>query len=138
MMIIIIRPTALSGTLPLQANVASDLYPGHPPSNFYNPVSFRFSLPSQSILISVGHVLVDLQVLYTMSEDSRRQCLILLCSVSLAADRCVFLRVIAEVSVQLHFLKACNSNFYGVELLVSRPNTNMEGQNINFFRGQHP
>ena len=46
---------------PPEANVASDLYPGHPPANFYNPVSLRLSLPRQSILISVGHVLVDLQ-----------------------------------------------------------------------------
>jgi hypothetical protein len=64
---IIIGTTALSGPWPPQANVASDLYPWQPPASFYNPVSSRLPLPRQSILISVGHVLVDLQVLSTMS-----------------------------------------------------------------------
>jgi len=32
---IIIRSTAQGGSWPPQANVASDLYPGHPPANFY-------------------------------------------------------------------------------------------------------
>ena len=59
--VVIIGPSALGWPWPPQANVASDLYPGHPPANFYNPVSFRLPLPRQSILISVGHVLVDLQ-----------------------------------------------------------------------------
>ena len=31
--------TALCGPWPSQANVASDLYPGHPPFNFFNQVS---------------------------------------------------------------------------------------------------
>jgi len=94
MIIIIIRTKVLSGPLPFEANVAIDLYPGHPSTNFQNPVSLRLPLPIQSILISVGQVLVDLQVLYTMSELSR----------SLSADFCVLLLVIAEVSLQLHFL----------------------------------
>jgi hypothetical protein len=33
--------TAMSGPWPPQTNVASDLYPGHPPANFYNSVSLR-------------------------------------------------------------------------------------------------
>jgi hypothetical protein len=64
--IIIIGPSALGWPWFPQANVASDLYPGHPPANFYNPVSFRLPLPRQSILISVGHVLIDLQGLSTI------------------------------------------------------------------------
>jgi len=65
--IIIVGSTALGGSEPSQANIASDLYPGHPPANFYNPVSLRLPPPLQSILISVGHVLVDLQNLSTIS-----------------------------------------------------------------------
>jgi hypothetical protein len=34
--IIIIESTALGRPWPPQANVASDLYPRHPPANFYN------------------------------------------------------------------------------------------------------
>jgi hypothetical protein len=64
--IIIIGSTALGGPWPPQADVASDLYPGHPPANFYNPVFLRLPVPRQSILISVGHVLVD-QGLSTIS-----------------------------------------------------------------------
>jgi hypothetical protein len=45
------------------SNVASDHYHGHPPANFYNPVSLRLHLPSESILVSVGHVLDDLHLL---------------------------------------------------------------------------
>jgi len=45
--IIIIGSTALGGPWPPQANVASDLYPGHPPTNFYNPVSLRLPLHRQ-------------------------------------------------------------------------------------------
>jgi len=51
---------------PPQANVAKDLYPGQSPAHFYNPVSSRLPLPCQTILISVGHVLIDLQVLSTV------------------------------------------------------------------------
>jgi hypothetical protein len=47
--IIIIGCTALGGPWPLQANVASDLYPGHPPANFYNPLSLCLLLSHQSI-----------------------------------------------------------------------------------------
>ena len=65
--IIIIGSTALGVPWPPQANVASALYPGHPPANFYNPVSLRLPLPRQSILISVGRILVDLQGLFTIS-----------------------------------------------------------------------
>jgi hypothetical protein len=63
--IIIIGSTALGRPWPPQANVASVLYPGHPPANIYNPVSFCLPPPRQSILISVGHVLGDLQGLST-------------------------------------------------------------------------
>jgi hypothetical protein len=65
--IIIIGSTALGGPWPPQAKVAGALYPGLPPSNFYNPVSLRLPPSRQSILISVGHVLVDLQGLSTVS-----------------------------------------------------------------------
>ena len=64
--IITIGRTALCGPWPPQVNVASDLYPGHPPDNFYNPISLRLSLPRQNILISVGHVLVDLHCFSTI------------------------------------------------------------------------
>jgi hypothetical protein len=43
--IIIIGSTAIGGPWPLQTNVASDLYSGHPPANFYNTVSLRLPLP---------------------------------------------------------------------------------------------
>jgi hypothetical protein len=59
--IIIIDSTALNGSCRPQANVASELYPGQPKASFYNPISLRHPLPRQSILISIGHVLVDLQ-----------------------------------------------------------------------------
>jgi hypothetical protein len=65
--IIIIHSTALEGPWPPQANVASNLYPGHLLGNLYNPVSMRLPLPRQSILISVGHVLVDYQSLSKIS-----------------------------------------------------------------------
>jgi hypothetical protein len=61
-----IGSTAVVGPWPAQANVASDLYPGQPPSNFYNPVSLRLPLPCESILISAGHVF-DLQGLSIIS-----------------------------------------------------------------------
>ena len=64
---IIISSTALGGPRPPQANVANNLYPGNPPASFYNPVSLRLPLPPQSILISVGHILDDLQSLSTIS-----------------------------------------------------------------------
>jgi hypothetical protein len=43
-------------------------------------------------------------LLYTVNEHSRCQCLILICFMSLAVDLGVLLRVIAETSIQLHFL----------------------------------
>ena len=61
---IIISSTALGGPCPPQANVAS-VYPGRPPANLYNPVSLRLPILRQSILMSVGHVLFDLQDLST-------------------------------------------------------------------------
>ena len=64
--IIIIGSIVLCGPWLPQANVASDLYSGHPPANFYKPVPLRLFLPRQSILISVGHVLVDLHCLSTI------------------------------------------------------------------------
>jgi hypothetical protein len=39
------------------SNIASELYPGQPPANFYNPVSLHLPLPHQSITISFGHIL---------------------------------------------------------------------------------
>jgi len=48
--IIIIGCTALGGPWPPQANVASNLCPGHPPANFYDPVSLCLLLSHQSIL----------------------------------------------------------------------------------------
>ena len=42
---IIIGSTALGRPWPSQANVASDLYPGHPSANFYNQVSLCLPLP---------------------------------------------------------------------------------------------
>jgi hypothetical protein len=48
--IFIIGSTALGGPWPPQANVASDLYPGHPPTNIYNPVSLPLPLPRQNHL----------------------------------------------------------------------------------------
>jgi len=47
--IITISSTALGGRWLPQANVASDLYPAHPPANFYNPLSLSLPLPRQSI-----------------------------------------------------------------------------------------
>jgi len=45
--IIIIGSTALGGPWPPHANVASDLYPGHSPTIFYNPFSLRLPLHRQ-------------------------------------------------------------------------------------------
>jgi len=58
--IIIIGSTALGGSWPSQANVASVLLPGHPLANFYTPVSLCLP-PRQSILILVACVLGYLQ-----------------------------------------------------------------------------
>ena len=57
--ITIIVSTALDGPWHPQPNVAGD--PRQPPANFCNPFSLCLPVPRQSILISVGHVLVDLQ-----------------------------------------------------------------------------
>jgi len=57
----------MGGPWTLQANVASDPYPGQLPANFYNPVSLHLPLPCMSILILVGHVLIDLQGLSRVS-----------------------------------------------------------------------
>ena len=65
--IILIGSTALGESEPPQATVASDLYPEHPPANFYNPVSLRLLLPRQSISIPVGHVLGNLQGVSTIN-----------------------------------------------------------------------
>jgi hypothetical protein len=73
--IIIIGSTALGGPWPNQANVTNTVHPVYPTGSFYNPIPFRLPVPSQSILISVGHVRVDLQGLstiqgaYNLSED---------------------------------------------------------------------
>ena len=69
--IIIIGSTALGGPWPPQANVASDPYPGHPPANFYNPISLCLPLHRQSILISVDHFLVVLRGLSTILDVRR-------------------------------------------------------------------
>jgi hypothetical protein len=65
--IIIISSSVLSEPRPPQANVTGDLYPVQLPANFYNPVSLHLHLPFQSILFSVGHILVDLQGLSIIS-----------------------------------------------------------------------
>jgi len=65
--VIIIGSMVLGGPCPTQAIVVSDLNPGHPPTNFYNPVSLHLPLPWHSILISVSHVLFDLQGLCIIS-----------------------------------------------------------------------
>jgi len=65
--IIIIGSRALGGSWPPQAHVAGDLFPGNPLANFNNPVSLCLPPPRESILISVGHVLVDLQGLSKIS-----------------------------------------------------------------------
>jgi len=46
---IIIGSTDLGRPWPPQANVASDLYSGQPPANFYNPVSLRLPLAATII-----------------------------------------------------------------------------------------
>ena len=46
----IIGSTALGGPWPPQANVASDLYTRHVPTNFYDPVSVRLPLPRFHVL----------------------------------------------------------------------------------------
>ena len=66
--IIIIGSTALGGPWPPHENAAGDLYPVHPPTNFYNPVSLRLPLPHQFILIFVGHIHTDLQGLSMISS----------------------------------------------------------------------
>jgi hypothetical protein len=62
--IIIIGSTALVSPWPPQANVASDLYPTN---QFLQPSFLVSSSNRQSILISVGHVLVDFHGLSTVS-----------------------------------------------------------------------
>ena len=59
--VVVISSTTLGGPWPPQSHVASDLYPVHPPANFNNPAALRLPPPRQSILISVGYVLGDLQ-----------------------------------------------------------------------------
>jgi hypothetical protein len=44
--VVVVGCTALGKPWPPQANVASNLYPGQPPANFYNPVSLRLPLPA--------------------------------------------------------------------------------------------
>ena len=48
--IIIIGSTSLGEPWSPQANVASDLYPGHTPANFYNPVFLRLPLPRHAVV----------------------------------------------------------------------------------------
>ena len=68
--ITIIVSTALGGPWRPQANVAGD--PRQPSLNFCNTVSLSLPLPRQFILISVGHVLVDLQGLSIISLNAIR------------------------------------------------------------------
>lgn len=51
--VIIIGPSALDGSWSPQTNVASELYPGQHPLNFYDPFSLRLPLPCLPILISI-------------------------------------------------------------------------------------
>jgi hypothetical protein len=48
-------------------NVASDLYPGHLPADFYNPFPSCLPLPCPSILILVGHTFTGLHGLSMIS-----------------------------------------------------------------------
>ena len=50
--IINIGSTALGRPRPPQADVVSDLYPGHPPANFYNPVSLLLPPPRRPLCIA--------------------------------------------------------------------------------------
>jgi len=66
--IIINGSATLDGPWPSQANIArKDVYPCHPPANFYNRVSLRLPVPRQSTFILVGHVPVEFQSLSLMS-----------------------------------------------------------------------
>ena len=56
--------TALGWHRPPQANFASDLYPGHPAANFYDPVSWCLPPPCRPLLLLiVPEVSVQLHVL---------------------------------------------------------------------------
>ena len=59
--IIIFGSAVLGGPWTPQAKIASNLYPGQPPANFCSAVYLRLPLLRKSFLISLGHVLVDLQ-----------------------------------------------------------------------------
>jgi hypothetical protein len=61
--IIIIISAALGWSWLPQANVASDCYPWQASANSHSPASLRLPSPRQSILILIGHVLVDLHAL---------------------------------------------------------------------------
>jgi len=52
--IIIVGSSSLVGHWPPQANVASDLYPGHPPAQFLPPI-FLVSSSTPSIHLDFGH-----------------------------------------------------------------------------------
>ena len=53
--VINIGSTAIGGPWPPQANVTIDLYPGHLPASFYNPVSLCNHLPHRSLCIASCH-----------------------------------------------------------------------------------
>ena len=75
-----------------------------------------------------------------MNERSMCQCLILTCFVFLATDLCVLLHVIAQVSVQLHFLEVWQQYFFflrgGVVSLT--PNSQPEGPGYPLLSGSSP
>ena len=53
--IVNIGSTALGGPRPPQANVATNLYPGNLPANFYNPVSLCLPPPCRPLCIASCH-----------------------------------------------------------------------------------
>jgi hypothetical protein len=57
--IIIFGSTALGGHWPPQANLTIELYPGHPPAKFYNPVC---SVSLAAELRVLFHVVTEMSV----------------------------------------------------------------------------
>jgi hypothetical protein len=105
--VIILGSTALVGPWSPQTNVASDLYPGHPPANFHN-LGFLASSSTPSIHL-------DLRNSNLFHARSRRPTCIVSC-------RC---RSVRPTSFPLGFVTIF---FYGVGLSALRPTPNMEGQ----------
>ena len=77
---------------------------------------------------------------FDFGERSRCQCLILIRSVSLAANHCVLLHVVLEVSsVQLHFLEVSYLYvFYELGVVSLTPNPQLGGSEYPFLSGSSP